>query len=340
MRILRIALAVLIAIMATWALTTATTAQSSIPNGVFVQDSDGFVWLVLDGQRVNVPVWQATDAEIAAVPQSDRWAVANEAGAIAAGASPSWLQVGGNSLLTGQHPPLAPLPSQRVHVVEGGDTLNRIAQRYGVSVETIMQANGFTDRNRVFRIGERLLIPDAEAAGPPLTLNPSTFAAPPGHAQPPESGRATMVEGVMGQQAIGTAPLSRQRIKASVRSMLIARLLSSTMNATDTRLLQVDDQRPSGMFVIVEVDVENIGSQPSCCLPRFRLRDSRGRYFSGETSEGEPPVKAARFWFHPDIPWNDMADDYQPNLPKRRVFVYDVPTDSTGFVLSPDEFTR
>jgi spore germination protein len=53
-----------------------------------------------------------------------------------------------------------------VHVVEGGDTLNRIAQRYGVTVDGIMQANGFTDRNRILRIGERLVIPDAAPGSP------------------------------------------------------------------------------------------------------------------------------------------------------------------------------
>ena len=50
--------------------------------------------------------------------------------------------------------------------MEGGDTLNRIAQRYGVTVEAIMQANGFTDRNRILRIGERLTIPDGPPASP------------------------------------------------------------------------------------------------------------------------------------------------------------------------------
>lgn len=60
----------------------------------------------------------------------------------------------------------APPPAQRFHVVEGGDTLNRIAQRYGVTVEQIMQANGFTDRNRILRIGERLVIPDPNSTGP------------------------------------------------------------------------------------------------------------------------------------------------------------------------------
>jgi LysM repeat protein len=62
-------------------------------------------------------------------------------------------------------PALAP-PLQRTHVVEGGDTLNRIAQRYGVTVEGIMQANGFTDRNRILRIGERLTIPDTPIGSP------------------------------------------------------------------------------------------------------------------------------------------------------------------------------
>ena len=54
----------------------------------------------------------------------------------------------------------------RVHVVEGGDTLSRIGQRYGVTVDAIMQANGIPDRNRVLRIGERLNIPDAAPGSP------------------------------------------------------------------------------------------------------------------------------------------------------------------------------
>lgn len=63
-------------------------------------------------------------------------------------------------------PALNAPPQQRVHVVEGGDTLNRIAQRYGVTIDGIMQANGFTDRNRILRIGERLVIPDAAPGSP------------------------------------------------------------------------------------------------------------------------------------------------------------------------------
>ena len=62
--------------------------------------------------------------------------------------------------------PGLPAPQQRFHVVEGGDTLNRIAQGYGVTVEAFMQATGFTDRNRILRIGERLVIPDSPSGSP------------------------------------------------------------------------------------------------------------------------------------------------------------------------------
>jgi LysM repeat protein len=74
-----------------------------------------------------------------------------------------------------------PPPQQRIHVVEGGDTLNRIAQRYSVSVDAIMQANAFTDRNRILRIGERLVIPDG-ASGSSV---PGVLPPPPPPAQPP-----------------------------------------------------------------------------------------------------------------------------------------------------------
>lgn len=45
-----------------------------------------------------------------------------------------------------------------VHVVQSGDTLNRISQQYDVSVEDIMAANGLTDPN-VISVGQQLTIP-------------------------------------------------------------------------------------------------------------------------------------------------------------------------------------
>jgi hypothetical protein len=90
MRKLGAVLPVLVAIAATWWVTSAS-AQSTIPNGVFVQNSAGLLWLVLDGQRVKIPVWPASDDDIAALPVPDRWAVMNDAGAIVAGDAPAWL---------------------------------------------------------------------------------------------------------------------------------------------------------------------------------------------------------------------------------------------------------
>lgn len=68
------------------------SAQGSIPDGVFVRESNGPVWLVLRGQRVAVAMWPTTDADIAALPQSDLWAVlsVNDAGAIVGGGKPAW----------------------------------------------------------------------------------------------------------------------------------------------------------------------------------------------------------------------------------------------------------
>lgn len=54
------------------------------------------------------------------------------------------------------------LPTPRVdpdqHVVQAGDTLGTIAQRYGVSLDTLMQANGLSDPN-LLSVGQSLTIP-------------------------------------------------------------------------------------------------------------------------------------------------------------------------------------
>lgn len=52
----------------------------------------------------------------------------------------------------------APTAAVRTHTVRAGETLFRIALRYGVSVNRIAQANGINDPNRVF-VGQVLVIP-------------------------------------------------------------------------------------------------------------------------------------------------------------------------------------
>ncbi|HEX2988159.1 MAG TPA: LysM domain-containing protein [Chloroflexota bacterium] len=47
----------------------------------------------------------------------------------------------------------------RVHVVGDGDTLYKIATRYGTTVDAIVAANGFPDRGKVLHVGDRITIP-------------------------------------------------------------------------------------------------------------------------------------------------------------------------------------
>jgi LysM repeat protein len=53
---------------------------------------------------------------------------------------------------------------ETIHVVQWGETLSLIAERYGVSVEAIMAANGLADPNFVY-VGQRLIIPTAGGPG-------------------------------------------------------------------------------------------------------------------------------------------------------------------------------
>ena len=56
--------------------------------------------------------------------------------------------------------PLPPTTNSgpRTHLVVAGDTLFKIAQRYGVSMYALASANGITNLNRIYR-GQRLVIP-------------------------------------------------------------------------------------------------------------------------------------------------------------------------------------
>ncbi len=72
------------------------------------------------------------------------------------------------------------------HVVQPGETLSQIAQRYGVSVEAIVQANGLADPSLIYP-GQTLIIPAPGEAVPTATPRPPTATpqpAPPTAAPP------------------------------------------------------------------------------------------------------------------------------------------------------------
>ena len=101
--------------------------------------------------------------------------------------------VGATPVAAGSVPAAAILPSPTalspatvtpaVHVVQSGETLGALAQRYGVSIEALMQANGLTDPN-VLQVGQTLMIPISGSAAVPASPG-APEALPTNAAQPP-----------------------------------------------------------------------------------------------------------------------------------------------------------
>jgi len=60
-----------------------------------------------------------------------------------------------------------------IHIVQRGETLNRIALRYGTTVQAIATANNIANVNRIYA-GQRLTIP-APVATPPPPLQGTTI---------------------------------------------------------------------------------------------------------------------------------------------------------------------
>jgi len=78
-------------------------------------------------------------------------------------------------LLTPATPAAAEGPT--IHVVQRGETLTRIALRYGVTVNDIVRANGLANPNRIYT-GQRLIIP--LPTGPALPPLPAVHVVRPG----------------------------------------------------------------------------------------------------------------------------------------------------------------
>lgn len=66
-------------------------AQPTIPNYAYVRDSDGQVWGTYGGQRVAIPIYPATDAQIRALPWNGLWFGFKEDGSgYQPGPKPEW----------------------------------------------------------------------------------------------------------------------------------------------------------------------------------------------------------------------------------------------------------
>lgn len=75
-------------------------------------------------------------------------------------------------------PSLEPTATQTTYIVQAGDTLGAIAQRYELAVEDILAANGLTDPNAL-ALGQVLVIPvPGSPAASPTEAPPPTTAPP------------------------------------------------------------------------------------------------------------------------------------------------------------------
>jgi LysM repeat protein len=88
----------------------------------------------------------------------DVWALANANGI----ANPNIIYAGQRIVVPtgpgGRTPPGSWTPSGRVHIVQPGENLYRIALNYGVSQWAIARANGIANPNYIYA-GQRLVIP-------------------------------------------------------------------------------------------------------------------------------------------------------------------------------------
>lgn len=105
-------------------------------------------------------------------------------------------------------PPVAvePAPSMTVpaeskqYTVAPGDSLSKIASRFGVSAREIADLNGIKDANKI-RVGQKIVLPDYAGSVPPLKEKKPKAAAPKPKAAPapaaaiPEGGSLYVVQG-------------------------------------------------------------------------------------------------------------------------------------------------
>lgn len=150
--------------------TAAPTFETVLANPV--------AWIVLPTSTprpTRTPVTSATTESATAMPEMTP-AVGDFAGTrISPTETPSTAtaQPTAPATPTPRPPTATPTGEPVVHTVKDGETLSKIAQNYGVTVEAIVEANGLTDPDRIIA-GQTLIIP--VAGGSPSAATPAPQA--------------------------------------------------------------------------------------------------------------------------------------------------------------------
>jgi len=88
--------------------------------------------------------------------------------------NPNLIHPGQRLVIPSASPTPEPITREQVHVVQRGETLYRIAQRYGTTVQALVAANNLANPNLI-HWGQKLIIPSAMA--PPAEPLPAPFVA-------------------------------------------------------------------------------------------------------------------------------------------------------------------
>jgi murein DD-endopeptidase MepM/ murein hydrolase activator NlpD len=88
--------------------------------------------------------------------------------------NPDLIHPGQRLVIPSASPTPEPTIQEQVHVVQRGETLYRIARRYGTTVQALVAANNLANPNLIFR-GQKLIIPSAIAS--PAEPLPAPFTA-------------------------------------------------------------------------------------------------------------------------------------------------------------------
>lgn len=80
-------------------------------------------------------------------------------------------------------------------------------------------------------------------------------------------------------------------------------------------------EKADGVFLIVDLTIENIGKEPEYFQDNVYITDSEGREFEEDSD--------AKIYYGYDNLFSGL-DKLQPNLPKRAKLIFDVPTDLEG----------
>ena len=94
--------------------------------------------------------------------------------AINPGIDPNNLQIGQVICIPQEVPPVPPCPNGFYYTIRPGDTLYKLSQQFGVSVEAIIRANPGIDPNNL-QMGQVICIPQAAPPVPPCPTCPNGF---------------------------------------------------------------------------------------------------------------------------------------------------------------------